>query len=48
MATNAMMAPNLISSPDRTREMNFTKAGKPKLAASNQPPAKKPAKKKKK
>jgi hypothetical protein len=48
MATNSMMAPNLISSPDRAKELNFTKGGKPKLSASNQPaPKKKPARKKK-
>lgn len=46
MATNTTIAPNLISSPDRSRELNFTKGGKPKLAASNQPAHKKPAKSK--
>ena len=49
MASNSMMAPNLIGSLDRSREMNFTKAGTPKLNATNQPPPKKkPMRKKKK
>lgn len=48
MATNSLFAPNLISSPDRSRELNFTKGGKPKLNASNQPAPKKQPKKKKK
>lgn len=49
MASNSMMAPNLIGSPDRSREINFTKSGTPKLNATNQPLAKKkPMRKKKK
>ena len=47
MATNSMMAPNLISTPDRAKEINFTSKGVPKLNATNQPPPKKPRKKKK-
>ena len=46
MASNITIAPNLIGTPDRARELNFTKGGRPKLNASNQPAAKKPPKKK--
>ena len=48
MATNSMMAPSLIGTPDRAKEINFTKGGKPKLNASNQPPPKKKPMRKKK
>ena len=49
MATNSMMTPSMIGTPDRARELNFTKAGAPKLNATNQPPPKKkPMRKKKK
>ena len=49
MASNSMMTPSMIGTPDRARELNFTKGGTPKLNASNQPaPKKKPMKKKKK
>jgi hypothetical protein len=47
MATNSMMTPSVIGTPDRARELNFTKAGAPKLNATNQPTPKKPRKKKK-
>ena len=46
MATNSLFTPNMISTPDRAKEINFTKAGTPKLSATNQPPKKKPRKKK--
>jgi len=49
MATNSMMTPSMIGTPDRAKEINFTKAGTPKLNATNQPaPKKKPMRKKKK
>ena len=47
MASNSLFAPSLVSTPDRAKEINFTKGGKPKLNATNQPP-KKPMRKKKK
>lgn len=49
MASNSMMTPSMIGTPDRAREINFGKSGKPLLNATNQPPPKKkPMKKKKK
>lgn len=49
MATNSLSTPSMIGTPDRARELNFTKGGTPKHNASNQPtPKKKPMRKKKK
>ena len=49
MASNSLSTPSMIGTPDRAREMNFTKSGAPKLNATNQPaPKKKPMRKKKK
>jgi hypothetical protein len=48
MATNTTIASNLIGTPDRAKEINFTKKGAPKLNASNQPASKKPKRGKKK
>ena len=47
MATNSLFTPNMISTPDRAKEINFTKAGTPKISATNQPTPKKPKKRKK-
>lgn len=47
MATNSLFTPNMISSPDRAKEINFTSKGVPKLSATNQPTPKKKMRKKK-
>lgn len=46
MGTNSLSTPSMISDP--RRNLNFTKAGKPRLNASNQPAPKKPSGKGKK